>query len=197
MSLLPTFPWISYLNDRFILLSQYIGSEMSKSFTTKSLLHICQLNLKVFSCRIRRKTWYYTYKQTKYCIGERQKLSSSYQLKQASRFEERNHPLFFLKGKSADIVTSWWDSIQGIGENTCAQWHQFSRWFNSLLLCWRKETSDPWFTSNDSHAAPETMFPRLLANDEWSRLYSRPHWFDLCDRDPIKMAIKSTQPLYR
>lgn len=44
---------------------------------------------------------------------------------------------------------------------------------------------------------PETMFPRLLANDEWSRLYSRPHWFDLCDRDPIKMAIKSTQPLHR
>lgn len=144
------------------------------------------------------------------CLGEEQKIvlhvkQAEWKRSKLWRLISYNRPLglrtgnilFWETGKSADIVTSWWDSIQGIGENTWAQWHQFSRWFNSMLLCWRKETSDPWFTSDDSHAAPETMFPRLLANDEWSRLYSRPHWFDLCDRDPIKMAIKSTQPLYR
>lgn len=67
-----------------------------------------------------------------------------------------------------------------------------------MLRCWGKETSEsPDLPPMTATQAPETMFPRLLANDEWSRLYSRPHWFDLWDQDPIKMAIKSTQPLYR
>ena len=167
-----------------------IRNRQKKKKGTKSLLHICPFNFKVSSF------WGFVIVSFK---SVRKKVNT------LTALIRNNRPvglrtgsiLFWVKGKSADIVTSWWDSIQGIGKNTWAQWHQFSRWFNSMLPCWGEETSDPWFTSDDSHAAPETMFPRLLANDEWSRLYSRPHWFDLCDRDPIKMAIKSTQPLYR
>ncbi len=55
---------------------------------------------------------------------------------------------------------------------TLAKWHQFSRWFTlTITLFWRRgKMSKVWFTPTDSRTTPATMFPRLLANDEWSCL---------------------------